>query len=66
MKTTRQTDIVKMVGISDAFLSEILAGKKSPSWETAKKLFKATGIRPEIWMESKNNYELLKTKLKGL
>ena len=65
MKKTRQTHIAKMAGISDAFLSEILAGQKSPSWETAKKLFKVTGIRPEFWMESRNNYQILKTKLKG-
>jgi len=66
MKTNKQTYIAKQAGIVDSFLSEILAGKKTPSWETAKKLFKATGIRPEIWMESRNNPELLKTKLQRL
>ena len=65
MKKTRQTEIAKKAGITDGFLSQILTGLRTPSWETAKKLFKATGIRPEIWMESRNNYQILKTKLKG-
>lgn len=66
MKKTRQTHIAKMAGISDAFLSEILAGKKTPYWETAKVLSKVTGIPVEFWMESKNNPEQLKAKIKEL
>ena len=65
MKKIKQTEIAKKADITDGFLSQILTGEKSPSWETAKKLFKATGIPPEIWMESRNNYEHLKTKIKG-
>ena len=66
MKKTRQTEIAKKAGITDGFLSQILTGLRTPSWETAKKLFKATGIRPEIWMESKENTEDLKNQFKGL
>jgi len=65
MKKNKQTHIAKKAGITDGFLSQILTGLKTPSWETAKNLFKATGIRPEVWMESKKNYEELKDKLKG-
>ncbi|MBF0229192.1 MAG: helix-turn-helix transcriptional regulator [Desulfamplus sp.] len=66
MKTTRQTHIAKKAGISDGLLSQILTGAKAPSWETAKILSKVTGIPIEFWMESKNNPELLKTKIKEL
>ncbi|MGD9732556.1 MAG: transcriptional regulator [Desulfamplus sp.] len=66
MKTTKQTHIAKMAGISDAFLSEILAGKKTPYWETAKRLSNVTGIPVEIWMESKNNPKQLRNQIKGL
>ncbi len=66
MKKIKQTEIAKKADITDGFLSQILTGEKSPSWETAKKLFKATGIRPEIWMESKNNHVQLRIKLKGI
>lgn len=66
MKKIRQTHIAKMAKISDAFLSEILAGKKTPYWETAKVLSKVTGIPVEFWMESKNNPEQLKAKIKEL
>ena len=66
MKKTRQTEIAKKAGITDGFLSQILTGIRTPSWETAKKLHQATGIRPEFWMESRNNPELLKSKLQRL
>ena len=65
MKKNRQTHIAKKAGITDGFLSQILAGIRTPSWETAKKLFKATGIPPEIWMEARNNPERIKQLLRG-
>lgn len=53
MKRYKQTIIAQLVGITDAFFSEILAGKKNPSWKTAKKL---AGVlpwtTPSFWMES--------------
>ena len=66
MKTQTQTQIAKMAGISDGLLSQILTGQKAPSWGTAKTLCKVTGIPVELWMESKNNPEQLKTKLKEI
>lgn len=66
MKKIKQTQIAKNAGITDGFLSQILAGIRTPSWENAKKLHQATGIRPEIWMESKNNPEIIKQYLKEL
>ena len=59
MKKLKQTDIAKSVKISDGFLSEILAGKKSPYWQTAKKLFSVTGVAVDIWMEAKLEPERL-------
>lgn len=61
MKKNSQTHIAKKVGISDSFFSEILSGKKSPGWETAKKLFETTGILPAYWMESRQYPEKLRT-----
>ena len=49
----KQKEIAKKVGISPAFLSEILTGRKSPSWETAKKLAVVTGVAAARWMETK-------------
>jgi len=66
MKTNTQTQIAKKAGISDGLLSQILTGSKSPSWENAKVLSKVTGIPVELWMESKNNPEQLKNRLKEL
>jgi transcriptional regulator with XRE-family HTH domain len=63
MKTSTQTYLAKKANISDAFLSEILAGKKSPSWETAKKLSKFSHIPVSIWMESKNSYQEIRERL---
>lgn len=60
MKKRTQKQIAQEANISEAFFCEILAGKKTPSWVTAKKLSKITGISIELWMESKNNPEKLK------
>ena len=51
MKIIRQTQIAKMIGISDSFLSQIMAGKKRPHWKTAKKLAKTTHTTPELWLD---------------
>jgi transcriptional regulator with XRE-family HTH domain len=46
-----QTQIAKLIGISQPYLSEILGGKKRPSWKTAKRLAEATGTAPVLWMD---------------
>jgi len=44
MKTIRQTDIAKELGISDAHLSQILSGKAIPGKATCRKFGDYTGI----------------------
>lgn len=57
----KQSYVAEQVGVSPVFISQILKGKKSPSWKLAKKLYELTGIKPDLWMESKtNNSELNK------
>jgi len=53
MKKINQTEVARRADITDAFFSEILAGKKNPSWKTAKKLAKVLSwTSPVFWMES--------------
>jgi len=51
MERGKQKIIAKAVGISDAFLSQILSGMRRPGWETAKKLAEATGVPEKIWLD---------------
>jgi transcriptional regulator with XRE-family HTH domain len=51
MKRGIQNEIVDKVNISTAFISQILSGKRRPSWPMAKKLSKATNTEPELWLE---------------
>lgn len=64
MKKIKQRNIVIKANISDAFFSEILYGKKKPSWETAKKLSEITGIACDVWMENKSNPDTLRAQFK--
>jgi transcriptional regulator with XRE-family HTH domain len=53
MKTIRQYQICKMVGIGPSMFSEIINGKARPSWKTAKRLSSVvTGSTPEQWLEA--------------
>jgi transcriptional regulator with XRE-family HTH domain len=47
-----QRKIAQGVGVSDAFIAQLLKGSKRPSWTTAKKLGAVTGTDPAFWMES--------------
>ena len=60
----KQQDIAKKVGISGAFLSEIIHGKKSPSWKTAKNLNKITGVPIDLWMENKSRHSEIRDLIK--
>ena len=51
MEKLKQTSIAKKANISDGFLSEILSGKKRPSWPVAKKLAAATKTQPALWLD---------------
>jgi len=50
-KKLKQVEIARMVKISPSFLSEIISNKKRPSWHTANRLEKVTGIPVQMWME---------------
>jgi len=53
MKTIKQSKIAKMANLSRSFLSLIIAGKRRPSYSTAKRLAKVTGTDPVLWLEGK-------------
>jgi len=59
----RQSDIYKKAEISKAMISLILAGKRAPSWNMAKKLQKVTGVDIVYWMESKKASKQLNDQL---
>jgi len=46
-----QTQIAKESRISKGALSNIVRGRKRPSWKTAKRLARATGSTPEVWLD---------------
>ena len=52
MKNIRYSGIAKQANISKQFLSNILAGRKRPSWSTAKRLAEVTNSSPVDWMEA--------------
>jgi len=49
MKTL--SSISKLSGMSLSGLSNILAGRRRPSWGIAKKLAAVTGTEPVLWLE---------------
>jgi plasmid maintenance system antidote protein VapI len=51
MKNRIQSKLAKQIGKSEALVSLIVNGKRRPSWQTAKKLAKTTGTRPELWLD---------------
>ena len=51
MKRQIQRIIARKANISDGFLSMVLAGKRRPSWATAKRLAKVTNIDEKIWLD---------------
>lgn len=47
----KQKDLAKEANVTDSMISQILAGKKRPSWATSKLLGKASGTKPELWLD---------------
>lgn len=45
------SQIAKQSGISQGFLSNIIAERRRPHYKTAKRLAEATGTTPELWLE---------------
>ncbi|MFA5187408.1 MAG: helix-turn-helix transcriptional regulator [Patescibacteria group bacterium] len=52
MERGKQTRFASKMKISEAFLSQILNGKKRPGWQTAKRLAAATRTKPDLWMDA--------------
>lgn len=43
--------LVKETGISQPAISNILAGRRRPSWKYAKKLAEVTSTDPALWLD---------------
>jgi transcriptional regulator with XRE-family HTH domain len=55
MGNISQTEIIKRCGIHQSTLSNILTGRRRPSWSTAKRLAAATDTDPVLWLEGSPN-----------
>jgi transcriptional regulator with XRE-family HTH domain len=55
----KQKLISQKAKLSEPCLSNILAGRRRPSWSTAKKLETATGIPAVEWIEGRVDREYL-------
>lgn len=51
MKHGTQTIIANRVGISYAYISQLISCKRRPSWLIAKKLSATTATTPDLWLE---------------
>jgi len=47
----KYSEIARQACLSRQYLSNIIAGRKRPSWIAAKKLAIATGTDPVLWLE---------------
>jgi transcriptional regulator with XRE-family HTH domain len=59
----KQTDLAKKVGVSQTKISFIVNGVRRPSWPEARRLARATGTSPLLWLEGRP--EQIKGVLKG-
>ena len=48
----RQIDIAKAANTTQPAISNILTGKRRPSWDLAKRLAEATNTDPVLWMDA--------------
>jgi transcriptional regulator with XRE-family HTH domain len=48
----KQTDLAAQLGISDAFLSQVLAGNRRPKLETLLKIEALTGVPVVSWADT--------------
>jgi len=51
MNSGLQRQIAIKSGISDTFISMILAGKRRPSWQVSKRLAAVTHTEPTLWVD---------------
>ncbi|MDO6483073.1 helix-turn-helix domain-containing protein [Shimia thalassica] len=55
----KQADLAKLVGVSPGYISELVAGKKTPSIETLNRILSATGASAaELYGESETSNKL--------
>ncbi|MBK7877797.1 MAG: HigA family addiction module antidote protein [Planctomycetes bacterium] len=60
-----QVDLAEILGRPPRLISELIAGKRSVTPETAKGLSLAFGTSPELWMNLESSYQLSKVKPDG-
>ena len=51
MKKQTHKNIADKVGVSRAFITQLVNTEKRPNWRRAKQLAEATGVNPVIWLE---------------
>lgn len=51
MERGTQRKLSQLTGLSTGYVSEILSGKKRPTWNTAKIIAATTGTDPVLWMD---------------
>jgi len=47
----KQKEIAAAAGVSIQAVSNILTGRRRPSWKTSKRLAAATNTTPELWLD---------------
>ena len=53
-----KTELARLIGVPPGRISDIIAGKRAITADTALRLGKFFGIEPEFWMNLQRNYEL--------
>lgn len=53
-----QTELARLIDVPPGRISEIIAGKRAITADTALRLGKFLGTEPEFWMNLQKNYEL--------
>lgn len=53
-----KTELARLIGVPPGRISEIIAGKRAITADTALRLGKFFGTEPEFWMNLQRNYEL--------
>lgn len=48
----KQYELARLIDVTDAFLSQVLSGKRRPGRENAVKIERATGVPVESWSDA--------------
>jgi transcriptional regulator with XRE-family HTH domain len=49
----KQKDLAALLGVTDAYLSQILSGRRSPGLSTALRIEDCTGVPARSWLSSR-------------